>query len=142
MAKSVKLSLKPEFDFTLLGIVSSEPIYRLAWLLNDTLKTTLSESTMIQMYHSKKCVIQDFAYFSEKVEGDVVVELVANKGPHGLLIEEHKQIDFFLKIYNLTEDFDKLKGLLKGIKNISLALEIKPGSLKSIDRLTFRVEED
>lgn len=142
MAKALKLAIKPNYDFTLVGIVTSEPIYRLAWLINQELQINLSEAPVVKIYNAKKSILQDFPFFSELVDDVNAFELVANRGPHGLLVEEQKQVDFFFKIYDDLVDLDAMLVQLKNIKNISLALKIEPGSLKSKDRLVFSIEED
>ena len=43
MSNTIKMNLPESFDFTLIAIITSEPIYRLGWLLNQSLKIDLKE---------------------------------------------------------------------------------------------------
>lgn len=143
MSKAVKLSIKPSFDFLLIGLVSSEPIYRLSYLINNTLQLQLKENKAIKIYHQKHNVYQAFELFSFiDDESETLYDLIQNKGSQGFLVEEQKQTDFWLKIENATNSATEIVSALKNIKNISLAFELKPGSLKSKNRLIFSMEAD
>lgn len=143
MSKAVKLNLKPTFDFTLIGIVTSEPIYRISYLINELLETQLKEHDPIKIYHQKRNIYQAFELFNFLNEETLeCYDLIQNKGNQGLLIEEQKQTDFWLKIENSNKTTEEILTKLKSIKNISLAFDIKPDSLKSKNRLIFSLEDN
>ena len=137
MAKSLRLEIEPDYTFLLFGIVTSEPLYRLSWLINQALHLNLSADKPVRVMHSKRQVVQEFELFRFINEGEHIFELFQNKGQQGSLIEEHKQTDFFFKIYGENRESSFWISKLKTIKNISLVFEIKPGSLKSKNRLIF-----
>jgi hypothetical protein len=141
MSNTVKLSIAPTFDFSLIALVSSEPIYRLSYLLNHTLKLDLKEFKSVQVYHPKKQEIQEFLIFRHQIEEPFMeVDLIQNKSKNGLLIEEQKQVDYWLKFDSnivMTKKLEKIKT----IKEISLAFKVEPGSLKSKDRFNFSFDE-
>ena len=99
MAKSLRLEIEPDYTFLLFGIVTSEPLYRLSWLINQALHLNLSADKPVRVMHSKRQVVQEFELFRFINEGEHIFELFQNKGQQGSLIEEHKQTDFFFKIY-------------------------------------------
>lgn len=143
MSKAIKLNIKPTFDFLLIGIVSSEPIYKLSFLINDMLQIQLKESDQIKNYHQKRNVYQAFELFTYiNSETEERIDLIHNKGAQGFLIEEQKQVDFWLKIENGSLESTKIIAALKTLKNISLVLEIKPDSLKSKNNFLFANAED
>jgi len=141
MSNTVKLSIAPTFDFSLIALVSSEPIYRLSYLLNHSLKLDLKEFKSLQIYHPKKQEIQEFLIFRHQVEEPFMeVNLIQNKSKNGLLVEEQKQVDYWLKFDSnivMTKKLEKIKT----IKEISLAFRVEPGSLKSKDRFNFSFDE-
>lgn len=142
MNKTVKLSIEPDYDFPLVAIISSEPIYRLGFLINEAIGCQLKENTPLQVYHNKKQTVQEFPLFSEYYEDSFdAVHLIQNKSLQGLFIEEQKQVDFWLKWENKSLDTPKMVQAIKKIQNVSLAFEVKPGSLKSKNRFLFSVEE-
>jgi hypothetical protein len=137
MAKAVKLNIKPEFNFLLFGIVTSEPNYRLSWLINQSLDISLKEAPAIKLYHQKRQIIQQFGMFNYTNNLGFTYQLIHNKSEQGYLLEEYKQIDFLLKIKGESSHAPGILQKLKEGKNISLAFEIKPGQLKSKNRLIF-----
>lgn len=135
MNKTVKIQLDPNYDFQLIAIVSSEPIYRLSWLINEQFGTLLTESGVHQVYHQKANLEQPFVKYSYLNPAEVSYNLIQNKSENGLLIDEQKQVDFWLTIEHGLQKTTEVLSKLKKIKNISLAFEVIPGSLKSKSRL-------
>ncbi|MGE4288498.1 MAG: IPExxxVDY family protein [Salinivirgaceae bacterium] len=142
MGKAVKLEITDDFNFPLIGIVTTEPIYRLGFLINEMLGYNLKESRSLKVYHAKHQLVQEFPLFSEYADDCcAVVHLIQNKSLQGLFIEDQKQVDFWLKWEHILIDTDRVLAMLKKIKNINLAFEVKPGSLKSKSRLLFTIEQ-
>ena len=137
MSKSIKLSIEPYFEFFLIGFVTSEPLYRLSWLINEMLEIQLKETAPIKAYHPKRLIIQEFSLFQFIGEDNTRFQLFQNKNMHGHLIEEQKQADYWLKIEDSSISIEYFILKLKTIKNINLIFEVKPGSLKSKLRLLF-----
>ncbi|MGD9993834.1 MAG: IPExxxVDY family protein [Salinivirgaceae bacterium] len=142
MSKAVKLEITDDFNFPLIGIVTTEPIYRLGFLINEALRYSLKENRPLKVYHTKRQLVQEFPLFSEySDECCAVVHLIQNKCLQGVLIEEQKQVDFWLKWEHTPIEPNRILEALKEIKSINLAFEVKPGSLKSKNRLLFTTEQ-
>lgn len=142
MSKAIKIKVETNFDFLLIGLVTSEPIYKISWQINEKLSILLKEANPLQVYHQKKQLVQEFTKFSFIAPDNLNYHLLQNKGSQGFLVEEQKQVDFWLKIEDTSQDCDYLIQILKTIKNISLALKVEPGSLKSKSRLIFTENEN
>ncbi len=142
MPKSIKINLTLNFDFLFIGLVSSEPIYRVGWLLNEKINLQLTEAKPLRLLHPKTKLEQEFSLFNYIDESSATYELVQNKGINGVLIEEQKNIDYFLKITDFNANSGELLSKIKELKNINLAIKIQPGSLKSKNRLVFFEETD
>lgn len=142
MAKAIKLNIEQDLNFLLIGIVTSEPIYRLSWLINEIVDIKLAESRSIQHHHKKTKELQNFSVFSfEDDENGGLYELIQNKAVNGALIEEQKSMDYLFKISNADIDYVEFTSLIKRIENINLAHVIEPGSLKSKSRLISSIDE-
>lgn len=140
MTKAIKLDILNDFNFRLIGIVSSEPIYRLGWLINEAAGIGLTEKEKLNLVHHKSQTEQQFdLWMFNDSNQNALYELVQNKSENGILIEEQKQMDYFLKISG-TVDVNELKSKLKSIQGINLAIELSPGSLKSKNRLIWFYE--
>jgi len=135
MAKVVKLNIKPDFNFVLIALVSSEPLYRIGWLINEHINIQLKEVEPINIIHSKRQINQEFQRFAFTNDTETYY-LVNNKSENGVLIEEQKQVDFWLKIESLNQinSADLVKNI-KSIKDINLAFIVDPSSLKSKQKL-------
>jgi hypothetical protein len=143
MAKVIKLNIKPDFDFILIALISSEPLYRVSWLINEHFNTQLKEAEPIHIIVKKREINQSFQRFAF-VNDTETYYLVSNKSKNGVLIEEQKHVDFWLKIESLnqTAPFDLVKNI-KSIKDINLAFVVDPNSLKSKQKLiSFDTESD
>ncbi|MCK9209128.1 MAG: IPExxxVDY family protein [Salinivirgaceae bacterium] len=143
MSNTIKMNLPESFDFTLIAIITSEPIYRLCWLLNQSLKIDLKEDRPLQIYHAKRKIVQEFDHFRQLGTHDQPeVNLIQNRSLNGHFTEEQKQVDFWLKFEPRKEGASTLVEKIKSIQNISLAFEANPGSLKSKDRFIFSLGEE
>ena len=137
MTKLIKLRSKPNYEFILTGIVSSEPIYRISWLINELLGVQLKETHSIKNYNSKRQVIQEFSKYSYTTDEEFYIHLIQNKNEQGLFIEEQKHVDYWLKLDDTSVITNELLSQLNTLKNVNLAFDIKPGSLKSKTNLLF-----
>ncbi|MBN2682530.1 MAG: IPExxxVDY family protein [Bacteroidales bacterium] len=137
--KNVKLSYQPDFDFQLLGLASRENDYKLSWAINKALNINLSKSPDLEIKNPKFSEIQSFSvysYFLEEREEEIL--LISNRCAHGYLIEELKNIDFFL----LFRGFNKIEIInysseIKLLDELFAVLNIDVESLKSKQKFIF-----
>ncbi|MDA3891691.1 MAG: IPExxxVDY family protein [Salinivirgaceae bacterium] len=141
MSKAIKLKFEPNYEFTLIGLVTTEPIYKISWHLNEQLNILLKETNPLQAYQTKRQTVQEFSKFSFFTPEETNYHLIQNKGQQGILIEEQKQIDYWLKIERCSIRSEVIVEKIKRLKNVTLAFDIKPGSLKSKNRFIFSEEE-
>ena len=137
MAKSLKLNIKPDFEFILIGIVTSEPIYRISWLINEMLSVQLKETQSIKVYNNQRQIVQEFSKYSFCNDDETYFHFLQNKSEQGILIEEKKQVDYWIKTDDFSIKPNDLISKLNTLKNVNLAFEVIPSSLKSKLRLLF-----
>lgn len=129
-----RLQFEYDYGFCLIGIVCHEKDYRLCWTLNNLFDIKLAKVEDHVTEHSQHSM---FSYIQEHLFRDY--HLIANRGKDGLLIEEHKQMDYFFIIKGTLEE-EEIKQLLDLIKNAELiggAYGIEAQSLKSKHNLVF-----
>ena len=149
------LTLDLEDDYLLIGIHSTEEDYRLAYLLNQHLKTKL-----IRFKHHLdfKDSNAEFPMFEYKDENNFInyylinnkyLQLVNDQKNEELftdnysttsyLIPEKKGIDFFLKIEGCNQQnfTQTVVDKLNNIHQIITSYSIEPSTLKSKDHLIF-----
>ena len=134
--KKHKLTFQLDFDFFLLGISSSENDYRLSWEMNKALEISLKKNA--DHITKKKEIEQVFlvyTFYDEEVF--LQYSLIANKSEKGYLIEELRNIDYFLQIHGDLSDNQKQQIIssIKNIKGVSGIFKLDINTLKSKNRL-------
>jgi len=124
-------------EIAVLAIVSSEPLYRLAWLINQQTGWGLAESTEIKIIHKERKEVQPFFVFSYHDEDKKCsYSLIQNKGERGPMIATMRQIDFWLRIDgNKLSDVQNLIDNLKEINQIQFVQKVEAGSMKKEKKL-------
>ena len=113
-----------------LAIVSYEPLYRLAWLVNQHLGWNLAESEPINVMNKDHAMLQQFfAFVWCDAENGATYRLIQNKGAQGPFDSTMKTIDYWLRIDNVP-DVSNILAELKKINGIQMVQEIKPADLK------------
>lgn len=135
-----KLTIEYDYDFVLVGISCHEKDYRLAWSINDKLKTELRKAEDLKIELKKNTTPTQFPFY-EFIDEEAFREyfLIGNRGGKGLLIPEQKQVDYFLMIRGTCNSTDK-SSLLKQLKDINIVLaayDINPNGLDSKQNLLF-----
>lgn len=138
--KTKKLKYKPDYNFKLIGISSSDEGYKISWNLAKILNVEIIKSVDIQIMNPKFEDYQLFSVFeNQEKHNNLDIKLVSNKGNMGYLVEELKNIDFFL-IINEDEDsnlYDSIYKSLKEANNITAVFKLQAESLKSKENLLF-----
>ncbi|NNC86458.1 MAG: IPExxxVDY family protein [Bacteroidia bacterium] len=137
--KVVKLQLDNDYDFVLLGLVSTAKDYRVCHLLNKMFELDLCKGDDISITINKKGNSNQFSYYDFVNEDHEEFYFISNKGKTTSFIPEYKLLDYFLLVKNQVspncenEILEKLKGnsLILGVYPINVF------ELKSRDNLMF-----
>jgi hypothetical protein len=135
-----KLAVRPDYEFFLIGIASHENDYRLSWALNMTFGFNFSRINNLSVGSNQLSSIREFSVFSyEDEDSQMRYNLVSNRCNDGFLIDEMKNIDFWLQIFGEANKLflSTFCSSLKKIEIVSAAFEIDPQSLKSRSSLIF-----
>lgn len=140
MKKQQKLSYQPEYDFILIGIASRENDYRLSWALNLKFNFSFQRSDDLLINATTVKETQSFSVFHfEDVTAALRFNLISNRCENGFLVEELKNIDFFIQVFGTVNEMQLHKFLddLKQTEGIITSVLIKPESLQSKQKLLF-----
>ena len=130
----------PKKVFKLIGISSHENDYRLSWAINNKLNIELNKTSDLEILNRKFSERQNFSLYSYEDEDTFIkYNLVSNTCDNGFLIEEMKNIDFFLQIFGEVPDsfVENLNHGLKSIDVITASFIIDPNDLKSKSKLIY-----
>jgi len=139
--RSHKLDLRPDFNFFLTGISSPENDYHLCWAINQQLKLNLQKTGNWSVFHPKLNATQEFSMYSyEEDESLLVYYLLSNRCENGFLIEELKNIDYFIQVHGdfPSSDQDRFINDLNKLDAIVASFPIDPLKLKSRNRLLIQ----
>lgn len=127
-----------DYDFYLIGIVSSLKVYRLSSSVNKLLNSNLLRVDDVLNQFGDDYEDASYArYAGEDEENEILYDLIANKNENGPLIKEKKEVDYFLIINgpDLKINIKSLISELNSIQHVQLAFELDVNTLKSKQNL-------
>ena len=157
------LTIEYDYDFVLIGISSYEKDYRICWALNQVLGLGLTKKDSLEIKSKKQDTPSFFSLFNYENEDEFIeYSVIANLSEHkqfvskehslfdkvaqesketenGILIPEHKQMNYFFVVRGEIDD-DKVEETIKKIKEIDIvitAMQIDAKELKSKKNLIF-----
>jgi len=136
-----KLAVEPDYRFFLIGISSHENDYHICWAINQKLNLTLQKRANYVLFNPKLNTDQEFSFYAyEDEESFLTYYLLSNRCDDGFLVEEFRNIDFFMQVHGdlSEEEEEKLIRNLRSIPVISTSFVIDPRTLKSRDRLLIQ----
>jgi len=134
--KKHKLTFQLDFNFFLLGISSSENDYRLSWEMNKVLEISLKkDSDHVIKRKEIEQVFLVYTFHDEEVY--LQYSLIANKSENGFLIEELRNIDYFLQIHGdlSANQKQQITSTVKNIKGVTGVFKLDINTLKSKNKL-------
>ena len=140
---SFKLDISYDFDFELIGLVTSARGFKLAWLLNDALYLQLIRMPDVSLEFLDGSKLQ-FNNFVHRTEHNAY-QLIKNKShlfeqtQKPYLLPELKEYDYFLRIDNATGsiDLETIREKLSLLSQIQYCTSINLEELKSRENLIF-----
>ncbi len=144
MTKKIKLEVKYESDFEVLGLFSSLSDYRLCWFINNSLGINLSRKTDITLTPFKSDKLESFSFFNYG-DNELMVNyyLLNNRKGQNILLPEPKKLDYLLllKAKDFRIDINEIVTKLRGVSQIATAVWFKqPEEVKNLDRLLYDLE--
>ena len=140
MAKKIlRTGISDEYDFKLIGIVCQYKEYRLCHFLNQRLSIRLHRAEDYEIMKPQNRQKLSFSLYTFDPDEQVHYFLFANKTSGGILIPEHKNMDYFLVIKDYQNRLDD-DWLLNAIKEIPLVLGaylVQADLLRSKENLVF-----
>jgi hypothetical protein len=127
----VQLNIGQNEDFSLIGIVSSEPDYRLSLSLNKKLGLSLKNSRPVILHEPKNNELH-FSRFSDHTGTQgFAVNLISNRSGNSLLIRKLKNIDYIFQVFSYGKEFstEDMTLSLRTIETITAVFILEKGEL-------------
>ena len=137
--KTLRTKVSDEYDFMLIGIVCQHKEYRLCHFLNQQLSITLKRADDYEIMKPQNRQKLSFALYKYDPSGQPNYFLFANKTEGGILIPDHKNMDYFLMVkdYQNRVDDDVLLNAIKKIPLVLGAYAVQADLLRSKENLVF-----
>lgn len=142
MAKT-KLSVKYEFDFTLIGINANVKPHKLAWALNNALNLEFARISDLEIEFKKGKKLRVLQFLHRDDYGTYRIlknrsEMAADSFD-AFLLPELKQFDYLLLLENESTTFDEnvFFKKIKQIPFVQLTIKVDLHTLKSRENLIF-----
>jgi hypothetical protein len=118
--------VKPD-EYLFIGLVSSEPDYRLCLLINRELSISLRNNQSLRIIEKDRELI-----FNRFSSADNSLSLISNRAEKDILIKKLKKIDYIFITHDpaRTIDADKLISDLRSVESVTAVFRIEPGSIK------------
>lgn len=130
-----RLKIEYDYDFCLIGVVSSEKDFRFCWMLNNQLNQRFAKA---EDHVSGAGNHSLYSYNDENTMLEYY--LIVNKSDTGKpLLEEHQHTDYFVIIKGEISDEEKryFAEQIKKLNSVSASYLIAVESLKSKHNLIF-----
>lgn len=128
----VQLKINQNNESVLLGIVSTEPDYKLSLILNRKLKIALKNIPPV-ILADKTTKETVFSRFSDsKASPGPVYELISNRNSKNFLLKKLSNIDYIFHIHNYDNEVDinNLVSILRDVECVTAVFKIDPVLLK------------
>ncbi len=128
----VQLKVNQNDESALIGIVSSEPDYKLSLSLNKKLKISL-KSTLPVSLPSQSGPDLTFSRFSDAdASRSLMFELISNRIGKNYLLKKLQNVDYIFRIYNPDNeaDTDQIIASLRESECVTAVFNLDPVSIK------------
>ena len=130
--KRVQLKVNRPNDFVLLGIVSSEPDYKLSLKLNNKFRISLKNISPIEVKDASQPELT-FSRFSDiNNAAGLVFNLISNRSGKHYLLNKLKNIDFIFQVHDSEKvtDISQITGILREIESVNAVFTIDINTFK------------
>ena len=129
--KRVQLKLSQINDFLLLGLVSSEPDYKLSITLNNKFRISLKNIAPVEISDENKSILS-FSRFSSIDNSGIVYNLISNRSGKHFLLRKLKNIDYIFQIHDSEnkKNIELVTDSLREIESVNAVFGIDTNTLK------------
>jgi hypothetical protein len=114
------LDIEYEYDFSLIGLSCHARDYKLCWAINNHLGFNLTRQENLKLV--TKTLTAEFShYVYEDDDQRIGYSIISNRGSGGMLIPEHKQTDYFIKVSGASNSYF-IKEFIAKLKELDLVL--------------------
>jgi hypothetical protein len=128
----VQLETGTSNDFSLFGIVSAEPDYRLSLSINKVLKISLKNDNPVVVTSQKKPGLLFSRFSDNSCRHEASYHLISNKSGKDFFISKLKKIDYLFQVCSADNESDAslIAAPLRSIDTITAVFLFNPDEIK------------
>jgi len=128
----VKLNIEQNNDYILLGLVSSEPDYKLSLSLNKKFRVSLKNISPLKLKADIKSEFTFSRFSNNDDPADFIFNLISNRSGKNFLLNKLKNIDYLLQIQNSenTVSLNDITTSLREIETVTAVFNIDLNTIK------------
>ncbi len=128
----VKLKIDQNNDYVLLGLVSTEPDYKLSLLLNKKFRISLKNISPLRVTGDTESELTFSRFSNNHNPKDLVFSLVSNRSGKFFLLNKLKNIDYLFQIQNSDNEADltNITSNLREIDTVTAVFNIDINTIK------------
>jgi hypothetical protein len=128
----VKLNIEQNNDYILLGLVSSEPDYKLSLSLNKKFRVSLKNISPLKLKADTKSEFTFSRFSNNDDPTDFIFNLISNRSGKNFLLNKLKNIDYLLQIQNSenTVSLNDITTSLWEIETVTAVFNIDLNTIK------------
>jgi hypothetical protein len=130
--KRVQLKLNPIDEFIILGIVSTEPDYKLSLSINRKFSISLRNATPVKARDIPGEELIFSRFTDNRMAPGVVFNLVSNRIEKKFLLKNLKNVDYIFQVYDPENEHDQddIANKLREIDSINAVFKIDLNTFK------------
>jgi hypothetical protein len=128
----IKLKVSHKNDMILMGLVSSEPDYKLSLSLNKKFRISLKNTSPIKTFEGTESELS-FSRFSDATGSpDIIFNLLSNRSGKNFLLKNLKNVDFIFQIHDSENEvnINQITEKLKEIESVNAVFSIDINTFK------------
>ena len=126
----VKLNVEQNNDYILLGLVSTEPDYKLSLALNKKFGISLKTIPPVFLTGNKSPDLTFSRFSNNDRTSDLRFTLISNRSGKSFLLDKLKNIDYLLQISDSEADLNLITTKLREIDAITAVFNISFNTIK------------
>jgi len=113
----LQLKINQSIDFILLGLVSSEPDYKLSLILNKKFRIFLKNISPVKLadYRGSELTFSRFSHTSDSPE--IIFNLISNRSGKNFLLKKLKNVDYLMQVQD-PDNKSNIKSIVAGLREI------------------------
>ena len=128
----LRLNVIHSNDLVLIGVVSSEPDYKLSLSINKKFNISLKNASPVNIIDSNGSELT-FSRFSDPgTSPDLIYSLISNRSGNNFLLQKLKNVDYIFQVHN-SEERTNVEGISASLREIESV-----NALFIIDMETFK----